>query len=163
MFHDQASAAMFVPGFMASCCHTKPLLAVPKAQKASLTIRTSENRTPLSWSWTAKSNQSPTLLWIVQLAYCQTTLGWQDVKSLHSQLDFVEIVYHKLTWLPFERCCSLTGDWATEAGLWDSILLWKTCWHFVVARVAWEDDKSLCSSSDLENNRHTMPQYKFHG
>ena len=45
MFHDRASTAMFVPGFMATCCHAKPLLAVPKVQKASPTIRTSENRT----------------------------------------------------------------------------------------------------------------------
>ena len=29
-FHDQASMAMFVPGFMAACCHAKPLLAMPR-------------------------------------------------------------------------------------------------------------------------------------
>ena len=35
---------MFVPGFVATCCHAKPLLAVLKAQKASQTFETSENR-----------------------------------------------------------------------------------------------------------------------
>ena len=43
-FSDQASTAMFVPGFMATYCHAKPLLPVSKAQKASPTVRTSENR-----------------------------------------------------------------------------------------------------------------------
>ena len=41
-FSNQASTAMFLPGFMATCCHTKPLLAV---SKASPTVRTNENRT----------------------------------------------------------------------------------------------------------------------
>ena len=47
-FHDQASTAMLVPGFMVTCCNAMALLAVPKAQKASTTIRASENRTPES-------------------------------------------------------------------------------------------------------------------
>ena len=45
IFRDQASKSMFVPGFMATCCYFKYLLAVPKAQKASPTVGTSENRT----------------------------------------------------------------------------------------------------------------------
>ena len=28
--NDQASTAMFVPGFVVTWCHAKPLLAVPK-------------------------------------------------------------------------------------------------------------------------------------
>ena len=42
-FNEQASTGMFVPGFMATYCHAKPLLAAPKAQKALPTVRTSEN------------------------------------------------------------------------------------------------------------------------
>ena len=34
---------MFIPCFMATYWHAMPLLAVPKAQKASLIIGTSEN------------------------------------------------------------------------------------------------------------------------
>lgn len=45
MFSKQASTAMFVPGFMATYCHAKPLLAVLKAQKALPIIGTSENKT----------------------------------------------------------------------------------------------------------------------
>ena len=42
-FNEQASTGMFVPGIMATYCHGKPLLAAPKAQKASAIIKTSEN------------------------------------------------------------------------------------------------------------------------
>ena len=42
-FNEQASTGTFVPGFMATYCHAKPLLAVPKAQKALLIVMTSEN------------------------------------------------------------------------------------------------------------------------
>ena len=41
-FSTQASTDMFVAGFMVTYCHAKPLLAVPKAQKASPIIGTSE-------------------------------------------------------------------------------------------------------------------------
>ena len=34
---------MFAPGFVVTNCHAKPLLAVPKAQKASSIVRTSGN------------------------------------------------------------------------------------------------------------------------
>ena len=46
-FNEQASTGMFVPGFMATYCHTKLLLVAPKAQKASLIVRTSENERTL--------------------------------------------------------------------------------------------------------------------
>ena len=44
-FDEQAtcSTGMFVPCFMVTYCHAKPLLAAPKAQKASPTTGTSEN------------------------------------------------------------------------------------------------------------------------
>ena len=41
---ESSNIVMFVPGFMVTCCHVKPLLAVSKVQKASLTIGTSENK-----------------------------------------------------------------------------------------------------------------------
>ena len=46
-FNEQASTGTFVPGFMATYCHAKPLLAVPKAQKALPIIKTSEKERPL--------------------------------------------------------------------------------------------------------------------
>ena len=39
--------AMFVPGFMATYCQAKLLLAAPKAQKASPIVGTSENERTL--------------------------------------------------------------------------------------------------------------------
>ena len=42
-FSEQASIGTFVPGFMVTYCHAKPLLAVPKVQKALPIVRTSEN------------------------------------------------------------------------------------------------------------------------
>ncbi len=44
-FNEQASTCIgtFVPGFMVTCCHAKPLLAAPKVQKALPIVRTSEN------------------------------------------------------------------------------------------------------------------------
>ena len=48
MINEQASTGMFVPGFMATYCHTKLLLAALKAQKASPIVGTSETREHLS-------------------------------------------------------------------------------------------------------------------
>ena len=42
-FNEQASIGTFVPGFMVTYCHAKPLLAAPKVQKALPIVRTSEN------------------------------------------------------------------------------------------------------------------------
>ena len=47
MFNDQASTGMFVPGFMATYCQPKLLLAASMAQKASPIVRTSENERTL--------------------------------------------------------------------------------------------------------------------
>ncbi len=47
MFSEQASTGMFVPGFMVTYCLAKLLLAVPKAQKVTLIVRTSENKRTL--------------------------------------------------------------------------------------------------------------------
>ena len=44
MFNEQASTGTFVPRVMVTYHHGKPLLAVPKAQKASLIVKTSETR-----------------------------------------------------------------------------------------------------------------------
>ena len=41
--NEQASTDTFVPCFMVTYCHSKPLLAAPKAQKALPIVRTSEN------------------------------------------------------------------------------------------------------------------------
>ena len=37
----------FIPGFMATCCYSKPLLAVLKVYKASPIVRTSKNEAVL--------------------------------------------------------------------------------------------------------------------
>ena len=44
-FNEQATCSIgtFVPGFMVTYCHAKPLLAAPKVQKALPIVRTSEN------------------------------------------------------------------------------------------------------------------------
>ena len=42
-FNEQASTGTFVPGFMATYCHAKPLLAAPKTHKALPIVRTNEN------------------------------------------------------------------------------------------------------------------------
>ena len=42
-FNEQASTGTFIPGYMVTYCHTKPLLAAPKAQKALPIVGTSEN------------------------------------------------------------------------------------------------------------------------
>ena len=41
--NEQASIGTFVPGFKATYCHGKPLLAAPKAQKALMIVEISEN------------------------------------------------------------------------------------------------------------------------
>ena len=46
-FSEQASTGMFVPGFMVTYYQAKLLVAVPKAQKASPIIGTSENKKTL--------------------------------------------------------------------------------------------------------------------
>ena len=92
-FHDQDSIAMFAPGFMVICCHAKPLLAVPKAQEASPTVGTSENRTlELIMNGYFKLIANATM-------NCSTGLssGSAGVKSLRSKLDFVEEVCQRLT------------------------------------------------------------------
>jgi hypothetical protein len=43
-FNVQASIGIFVPGFMATYCHAKPLFAALKLQKASPIVGTSENQ-----------------------------------------------------------------------------------------------------------------------
>ena len=48
-FNKQATTGMFIPGFMATYCHTIPLLAAPKALKASSIIGTSENERTVEW------------------------------------------------------------------------------------------------------------------
>ena len=104
--------------------------------------------------WTAISTQLPMLLWTAQQGYYRTTLGWQDIKSLCSKLDFVEKVYQKLASVfPVERYIIRDPE-ATEQ---------LKHWHFIAARITWEDHNSLCSSSYLENCGHTRHQYNFHG
>ena len=46
-FSEQASTGTFVPGFMATYCQAKLLLAAPKVQKASPIVGTSENKRTL--------------------------------------------------------------------------------------------------------------------
>ena len=46
-FNEYASTGMLVPGLMATYCHTKLLLAAPKAQKVSPIIGKSENERTL--------------------------------------------------------------------------------------------------------------------
>ena len=51
-FNKQATTDMFIPGFMATYYHTIPLLAVPKALKASsiiTAIGASENERTVEW------------------------------------------------------------------------------------------------------------------
>ena len=43
MFNEQAGTRMFVPGFMVTYCHAKPLLAALRVQKVSPIVGTSEN------------------------------------------------------------------------------------------------------------------------
>ena len=143
MYHDQSSTAKFVPGFMATCCCAKPLLAAPKVQKASPTVGT--RKTELSSrSWTATCTCICTVyfkhVWTVQ------QLGWQDVRSLRSKLDFVEEVYQKLTWLPLFSplsgihvhvriiCEPAVIEWLRLSSL---DFVWDTCWHFVAAKITY--------------------------
>ena len=48
-FNKQATTGMFTPGFMATYCHAIPLLAAPKALKASSIVGTSENERTVEW------------------------------------------------------------------------------------------------------------------
>ena len=126
---------MFVSGFMATCWYSKPLLAVPKAQKVSLTVGTNENRT-------LESIMSSYFKPIVNATMnCSTGLltgyaGMTRHQNLRFKLDFVEKEYQKLTWSP--QSPQLSGlvrelvNWATEAEFLDFV--WKTFWHFVAAR-----------------------------
>jgi hypothetical protein len=50
MFNEQTSTEAFIPGFMAVYCHTKPLMAALKVQKASPIVRTSEDEPVLESS-----------------------------------------------------------------------------------------------------------------
>ena len=163
-FRDQpiCSTANVVPGFMATCCHAKPLLAVPKAQKASLTIRTSENGTLESiMNSYFKPITNATM-------NCSTGIlsGYAGVTSLCSKLDFTEKVYQKLSWLPLSPPLSgvIREPAATEWLRLSSLnFVWNTCWHFIAARITWEEHDSLCSSSYLENYGHTRHQHNFLG
>ena len=109
---------MFVSGFMATCWYSKPLLAVPKAQKVSLTVGTNENQTLESiMNSYFKPIANATM-------NCSTGLltGYAGVtrhQNLRFKLDFVEKEYQKLTWSP--QSPQLSGlvrepvNWVTEA------------------------------------------------
>ena len=145
MYHDQSSTAKFVPGLWRpaaalSLCwqHQRPR----RHHRLSGQVKTEL----CSQSWTATCTCTCTMyfkhVWTVQQAYCRATLGWQDVKSLRSKLDFVEEVYQKLTWLPLFSplsgiriiCEPAVIEWLRLSSLG---FVWDSCWHFVAARITY--------------------------
>ena len=82
MFIEQASTGTFVPDFMVTCCHGKPLLAAPNTQKASLIVKTSKDvRIPELIRGSGSNKQVadrislPFSTYTVNAAFCWTKLG----------------------------------------------------------------------------------------
>ena len=92
-FHDQASTAMFVPSLWWPA-DTLSLVGSAKDPEGITDHRDKwKQNSRVHHKQLLQTNRqhyyATMLLSTVQHPYCRATLGWQDIQSLHSKLDFV--------------------------------------------------------------------------
>ena len=132
---------------MATYCHGKPLLAVPKAQKASSSLTSENKRTPELISDSGSDKQVADWIgsplptrWIRPFV----GLSWSDEIS-KSFLSYPLLkVYTRSS--PDCPCLPLRAvKWAGLGGSSPQFCL-KPFWHLIALRTSWKDHDSLCSS-----------------